>query len=137
VSPLWEDPVRTYVEECLAGVDGMRQRSFNMRWLASMVAEVHRILLLGGVFLYPIDRTLRESGGKLRLLYEANPMSLLIEQARGMASTGRARLLEIAPEGPHQWVPVILGSACEVDRIIELHRIFDGASQSRSARAPA
>ena len=67
MSPLWEDPVRTYVEECLAGVDGMRQRSFNMRWLASMVAEVHRILLLGGVFLYSIDRTLRESGGKLRL----------------------------------------------------------------------
>ncbi|MFT6533928.1 MAG: fructose-1,6-bisphosphatase I [Limimaricola cinnabarinus] len=125
--PLWEEPVRAYVEECLAGADGVRQRSFNMRWVASMVAEVHRILLRGGVFLYPMDRTLRESGGKLRLLYEANPMGFLIEQAGGMASTGRTRILEIAPEGPHQRVPVILGSACEVGRIVELHRKLEDA----------
>ena len=92
-----------------------------MRWVASMVAEVHRILMRGGVFLYPMDTTLREAGGKLRLLYEANPMSFIIEQAHGLATTGKERILEINPESPHQRVPVILGSSAEVQRIIDLH----------------
>ena len=92
-----------------------------MRWVASMVAEVHRILMRGGVFLYPMDTTLREAGGKLRLHYEANPMSFIIEQAHGLATTGKVRILEINPEGPHQRVPVILGSSAEVQRIIDLH----------------
>jgi fructose-1,6-bisphosphatase I len=118
---LWEPPVQRYVSECVAGKDGPRGRDFNMRWVASMVAEVHRILMRGGVFLYPMDTTLRETGGKLRLLYEANPMSFIIEQAHGLATTGRERILEINPESPHQRVPVILGSSAEVQRIIDLH----------------
>jgi fructose-1,6-bisphosphatase I len=122
---LWEPPVRRYVEECVAGRNGPRGRDFNMRWVASMVAEVHRILMRGGVFLYPIDTDLRNTGGKLRLLYEANPMSLIIEQAKGLASTGRTRILEIVPESPHQRVPVILGSSSEVQRIIDLHAEHD------------
>jgi fructose-1,6-bisphosphatase I len=118
---LWEPPVQRYVSECVAGKDGPRGRDFNMRWVASMVAEVHRILMRGGVFLYPMDATLREAGGKLRLLYEANPMSFIIEQANGLATTGMERILEINPESPHQRVPVILGSRAEVQRIIDLH----------------
>ena len=118
---LWEPPVQRYVSECVAGKDGPRGRDFNMRWVASMVAEVHRILMRGGVFLYPMDTTLREAGGKLRLLYEANPMSFIIEQAHGLATTGKERILEINPESPHQRVPVILGSSAEVQRIIDLH----------------
>ena len=118
---LWEPPVQRYVSECVAGKDGPRGRDFNMRWVASMVAEVHRILMRGGVFLYPMDTTLREAGGKLRLLYEANPMSFIIEQAHGLATTGKERILEIIPESPHQRVPVILGSRAEVQRIIDLH----------------
>ena len=117
----WEPPVQRYVSECVAGKDGPRGRDFNMRWVASMVAEVHRILMRGGVFLYPMDTTLREAGGKLRLLYEANPMGFIIEQAHGLATTGRERILEIIPESPHQRVPVILGSRAEVQRIIDLH----------------
>jgi fructose-1,6-bisphosphatase I len=118
---LWEPPVQRYVSECVAGKDGPRGRDFNMRWVASMVAEVHRILMRGGVFLYPMDATLREAGGKLRLLYEANPMSFIIEQANGLATTGMERILEINPQSPHQRVPVILGSSAEVQRIIDLH----------------
>lgn len=117
----WEPPVQRYVSECVAGKDGPRGRDFNMRWVASMVAEVHRILMRGGVFLYPMDTTLREAGGKLRLLYEANPMSFIIEQAHGLATTGKGRILEINPVSPHQRVPVILGSSAEVQRIIDLH----------------
>ena len=90
-----------------------------------MVAEVHRILLRGGVFLYPVDQKNRGAGGKLRLFYEANPMAFLIEQAGGAASTGRQRILEIKPRSPHQRVPVILGSRNEVERIERMHREFD------------
>jgi fructose-1,6-bisphosphatase I len=118
---LWDPPVQRYVSECVAGKDGPRGRDFNMRWVASMVAEVHRILMRGGVFLYPMDTTLREAGGKLRLLYEANPMSFIIEQAQGLATTGKERILEINPVSPHQRVPVILRSSAEVQRIIDLH----------------
>ncbi len=118
----WEAPVQRYVAECLQGVEGPRGRDFNMRWVASMVAEVHRILIRGGVFMYPMDEKLRSKGGKLRLMYEANPMSILVEQAGGASSTGRERILEIQPTGLHQRVPVILGSRNEVERIVGYHR---------------
>lgn len=121
----WEPPVQKYVADCVAGEHGPRGRYFNMRWIASMVAEVHRILLRGGVFLYPIDEENCASGGKLRLLYEANPMAFLVEQAGGAGSTGRARILEVAPVSPHQRVPVILGSTNEVDLIDRLHVEYD------------
>jgi len=119
----WEAPVQRYVDEALAGKTGVRGEDFNMRWIASMVAEVHRILIRGGVFLYPMDEKMRanEATGKLRLLYEANPMSMIIEQAGGISSTGRGRIMELQPERLHQRVPVILGSKNEVERIIGYH----------------
>jgi len=119
----WEAPVQRYVDEALAGKTGVRGEDFNMRWIASMVAEVHRILIRGGVFLYPMDEKMRanEATGKLRLLYEANPMSMIIEQAGGVSSTGHERIMELQPERLHQRVPVILGSKNEVERIIGYH----------------
>ncbi len=117
----WEPPVHRYVTECQAGKTGDRGRDFNMRWIASMVAEVHRILMRGGVFMYPKDTKDRSRPGRLRLLYEANPISLLVEQAGGGASTGRERVLDLTPEGLHQRVPVILGSRNEVERIARYH----------------
>jgi fructose-1,6-bisphosphatase len=117
----WEPPVHRYVTECQAGKTGDRGRDFNMRWIASMVAEVHRILMRGGVFMYPKDTKDRSKPGRLRLLYEANPISLLVEQAGGGASTGRERVLDLTPEGLHQRVPVILGSRNEVERIARYH----------------
>ena len=121
----WEPPVKRYVDECLAGKEGVRGKDFNMRWVASMVAEVHRILCRGGVFLYPADAENRKKGGKLRLMYEANPMAFIVEQAGGLATTGRGRIMEIAPQGLHQRVPVVLGSKNEVERIDAYHREFD------------
>ncbi len=119
----WEAPVQRYVEECLAGVDGeARDKNFNMRWVASMVAEVHRILTRGGIFLYPKDSKDPAMAGKLRLMYEANPMSMIIEQAGGVSSTGRERIMEIQPTGLHQRVPVILGSKNEVERVLSYHK---------------
>jgi fructose-1,6-bisphosphatase I len=118
----WEAPLQRYVAECLQGEEGPRGRDFNMRWVASMVAEVHRILIRGGVFMYPMDSKLRSKGGKLRLMYEANPMSFIVEQAGGMSTTGRERILELQPSGLHQRVPVILGSRNEVERIADYHR---------------
>jgi len=118
----WEAPVQRYVDEALKGEEGPRGKDFNMRWVASMVAEVHRILVRGGLFMYPTDTRLKEKGGKLRLLYEANPMSFIIEQAGGRASTGRERILEIQPSGLHQRVPVILGSRNEVDVVVGYHK---------------
>jgi fructose-1,6-bisphosphatase I len=122
-SRFWEAPIKRYVDECLAGKDGPRGKDFNMRWIASMVAEVHRILTRGGVFLYPVDEKLKAKGqgGKLRLMYEANPMGLIIEQAGGACTTGRERILSLQPEGVHQRVPVILGSKNEVERITGYH----------------
>ncbi len=117
----WEPPVQRYVAECEAGRAGARGRDFNMRWFACLVAEVHRILVRGGVFLYPRDHRLPERPGRLRLLYEANPIALLVEQAGGAASTGRERLLELQPTALHQRVPVILGSRREVERIERYH----------------
>ena len=118
----WEPPVHRYVTECQAGKTGDRGRDFNMRWIASMVAEVHRILMRGGVFMYPRDTKDLSKPGRLRLLYEACPISLLVEQAGGRASTGRQRLLDLAPNTLHERVPLILGSRCEVDRIERYHR---------------
>ncbi|MCA8906297.1 MAG: class 1 fructose-bisphosphatase [Rhodospirillaceae bacterium] len=116
-----EPPVRRYVDECIAGKDGPRGRNFNMRWTGSMVADIHRILLRGGIFIYALDSANKRTGGKLRLMYEANPMAMIMEQAGGMASTGRGRIMELVPENLHQRVPVIAGSAAEVDRVIEYH----------------
>ena len=118
----WEKPVQRYVDECIAGKTGPRGINFNMRWIASMVAEVHRILIRGGVFMYPKDDKDPTRAGKLRLLYEANPMSFIVEQAGGVASTGYERIMDIKPSGLHQRVPVILGSKNEVDRIIGYHK---------------
>ncbi len=128
---LWEPPVRRYVDECLAGKDGPRGRKFNMRWVASMVADVHRVLCRGGVFMYPLDAELARKGGKLRLMYEANPMAFLIEQAGGAASTGRERILDLMPTSLHQRVPVILGSRNEVARLVQYH----AEEASQDARA--
>jgi len=118
----WEKPVQRYVEECIAGKTGSRGINFNMRWVASMVAEVHRILTRGGVFLYPKDTKDPTKAGKLRLLYEANPMSFVVEQAGGMASSGYERIMDIKPSHLHQRVPVILGSKNEVARIVRYHK---------------
>jgi len=117
----WEPPVHRYVTECQAGKTGDRGRDFNMRWIASLVAEVHRILMRGGVFMYPKDTRDPSKPGRLRLLYEANPMSFLVEQAGGRATTGRERVLGVMPSSLHQRVPVILGSRHEVDRIDRYH----------------
>jgi fructose-1,6-bisphosphatase I / sedoheptulose-1,7-bisphosphatase len=117
----WEPPVHRYVTECQAGKSGIRGRDFNMRWIASLVAEVHRILMRGGVFMYPKDTKDRSKPGRLRLLYEANPISLLIEQAGGRATTGYQRVMEVQPEALHQRVPLIMGSCNEVERIERYH----------------
>lgn len=113
----WEPAIARYIDECQAGEDGPRGRRFNMRWVASMVAEVHRILTRGGVFLYPRDAENADKGGRLRLLYEGNPMGFIVEQAGGMASTGEGRIMDVDPTDLHQRVPVILGSSEEVARI--------------------
>lgn len=117
----WAAPVKRYIDECLAGQEGPRGKDFNMRWVASMVADVHRILSRGGIFLYPWDQ--REPGkpGKLRLLYEANPMAFLVEQAGGAATNGRARILDVVPTKLHERVSVILGSKNEVARVTDYH----------------
>ncbi len=120
-SRYWYPPVRRYVDECVAGKTGSRGKNFNMRWTASMVAEVHRILVRGGVFLYPSDQENEHLGGKLRLLYEASPMALIVECAGGAASTGRDRILDLVPQSHHQRVPVILGSKSEVERLVNYH----------------
>lgn len=117
----WEAPVQRYVDEAQAGESGPRGKDFNMRWVGSMVADVHRILCRGGVFMYPFDTKDPKKPGKLRLMYEANPMSFLVEQAGGAANTGRERILDIRPTGLHQRVPVILGSKHEVERIVAYH----------------
>jgi len=117
----WEIPVHRYVTECQDGKSGERGRDFNMRWIASMVAEVHRILVRGGVFMYPRDTRDTEKPGRLRLMYEASPIGFLVEQAGGAASTGRQRIMELLPHQLHQRVPVILGSKNEVERIVRYH----------------
>jgi fructose-1,6-bisphosphatase I/sedoheptulose-1,7-bisphosphatase len=118
----WEPPVKRYIEECLAGKAGPRGKDFNMRWIASLVAEVHRILMRGGVFLYPRDRKDPTKPGRLRLLYEANPVSFIVEQAGGRSISGCDRILEIAPSELHQRIGLIFGAQEEVDRIAAYHR---------------
>jgi fructose-1,6-bisphosphatase I len=120
----WEAPVKRYIDECVAGTTGARDKDFNMRWVASMVAEVHRILTRGGIFMYPIDEKIKKAGneGKLRLMYEANPMAFVVEQAGGLCDTGRGRIMEIQPTKLHQRVPVILGSKNEVQRVMDYHK---------------
>jgi fructose-1,6-bisphosphatase I/sedoheptulose-1,7-bisphosphatase len=117
----WEPAVQRYVKECLAGRAGPRCKDFNMRWIASLVAETHRILTRGGVFLYPRDSRDPSKPGRLRLLYETNPMAFLIEQAGGAASTGRQRMLDVIPQDVHERVPCIFGAVEEVDRIENYH----------------
>ena len=117
----WAPPVKRYVDECLQGQDGVRGKNFNMRWIASMVADVHRILMRGGIFMYPWDQREPNKPGKLRLMYEANPMSWLIEQAGGASTNGQQRILDIQPTQLHQRVSVILGSKNEVERATSYH----------------
>jgi fructose-1,6-bisphosphatase I len=117
----WDEPVKRYIDECLAGKDGVRGKDFNMRWIASMVADVHRIMTRGGVFMYPWDKREPEKPGKLRLMYEANPMAWLIEQAGGAATNGRERILDLQPGKLHERVSVVLGSKNEVDRVTQYH----------------
>jgi fructose-1,6-bisphosphatase I len=117
----WDEPVKRYIDECLSGQTGPRGKDFNMRWVASMVADVHRILTRGGVFMYPWDKREPDKPGKLRLLYEANPMSWLIEQAGGASTNGQQRILDIQPQQLHQRVSVFLGSKNEVDRVSSFH----------------
>ncbi len=121
----WEAPMQDYVRDLLAGREGPRGKDFNMRWIASMVADVHRILSRGGIFIYPWDRKDPSKPGRLRLMYEANPMSLLIEQAGGAATNGRQRLLDVIPTELHQRVPVFLGSKDEVDTATRYHLDHD------------
>ncbi|MDB5744824.1 MAG: D-fructose 1,6-bisphosphatase [Polaromonas sp.] len=117
----WDTPVKRYIDECLQGKEGPRGKDFNMRWVASMVADVHRILTRGGVFLYPWDKREPEKAGKLRLMYEANPMSWLIEQAGGASTNGKQRILDIEPTKLHERVSVVLGSKNEVERVTAYH----------------
>ncbi|MDE2259130.1 MAG: class 1 fructose-bisphosphatase [Betaproteobacteria bacterium] len=126
----WEPPITRYVNECKAGKTGPRERDFNMRWIASMVAEVHRILMRGGIFMYPRDTKDVTKPGRLRLMYEANPMGFIVEQAGGRASTGRERIMEIVPSEIHQRVPVILGSRNEVDRLVRYHHECDAGTDT-------
>ena len=126
----WDAPMKRYIDELLAGKTGPRDKDFNMRWIASMVADVHRIMMRGGVFMYPWDAREPNKPGKLRLMYEANPMSMLIEQAGGMATDGRRRILDIVPGSLHERVAVALGSKNEVARVTQYHLEADEADES-------
>ncbi len=128
----WDDPIRTYVEDCRRGKDGPRGRDFNMRWTGSPVADIYRILSRGGIYLYPGDKRREFRNGRLRLIYEANPIAWVVEQAGGAASTGRERVLEMKPTSLHQRVPLIAGSRIEVEHAARLH---DGL-QIRGERSP-
>ncbi|WP_436917254.1 class 1 fructose-bisphosphatase [Acinetobacter schindleri] len=117
----WEEPVKRYIDELLAGKTGSREKDFNMRWVACMVGDIHRILCRSGIFMYPYDLKDPKKAGRLRLMYEANPMSMLMEQAGGASTTGRVRILDIQPTDLHQRVPVIIGSKNEVDLVTSYH----------------
>lgn len=123
----WEAPMQAYIDDLLIGKEGPRGKNFNMRWIASMVADVHRILTRGGVFIYPWDKKDPNKPGKLRLMYEANPMSFLVEQAGGASTNGRSRILDISPTELHQRVPVFLGSKKEVEAVTDYHLKADQA----------
>ncbi|MFH7803847.1 class 1 fructose-bisphosphatase [Acinetobacter haemolyticus] len=117
----WEAPVKRYIDELLAGKTGPREKDFNMRWVACMVGDIHRILCRSGIFMYPYDTKDPKKAGRLRLMYEANPMSMLMEQAGGASTTGRVRILDIQPTELHQRVPVVIGSKNEVDLVTGYH----------------
>ncbi|HWL29388.1 MAG TPA: class 1 fructose-bisphosphatase, partial [Burkholderiaceae bacterium] len=117
----WEPPVKRYIEDCLAGQEGPLGKNYNMRWIASMVADVHRILTRGGIFMYPRDQRPSGKSGKLRLMYEANPMSFIVEQAGGAATDGHQRILDVHPTALHQRIGVVLGSKEEVERVQRYH----------------
>ncbi len=121
----WEPPVQKYITECVKGSAGLRGKDFNMRWIASLVAEVYRVLTRGGIFMYPYDSKDPSKEGRLRLLYEANPIGFIVEQAGGACSTGRERILDIKPKDIHQRVPVILGAKNEVKHLVSYHKKFD------------
>jgi fructose-1,6-bisphosphatase I len=114
----WEEPIQSYINELLLGTEGPRGKDYNMRWVAAMVGDIHRVLTRGGIFMYPFDKRNPKMPGKLRLLYEANPMAFLMEQAGGVASTGHGRIMDVMPEEIHQRVPVLLGSKEEVERCV-------------------
>jgi len=120
-SRFWQAPVKRYVDECLAGKTGPRGKDFNMRWIASMVAEAHRILMRGGIFMYPRDTKDASKSGRLRLLYEANPVGMIVEQAGGRASTGEVPMLGVQPSSLHQRIGLVFGSKNEVERIERYH----------------
>jgi fructose-1,6-bisphosphatase I len=119
----WAKPMQSYIDDLLVGSSGSRKKNFNMRWLAAMVGDVHRVLCRGGIFTYPWDRRDPEKAGKLRLMYEANPMAFLVEQAGGLAWTDKQRIMDITPSSIHQRVPVILGSAAEVKCCLKYHGV--------------
>ena len=125
--------MQDYVRDLLAGETGPRGKNFNMRWIASMVADVHRILTRGGIFIYPWDKKDPSKAGKLRLMYEANPMSLLVEQAGGASTNGRTRIMDMAPTQLHQRVPVFLGSREEVEAATQYHLAHDAKAKSAVA----
>jgi fructose-1,6-bisphosphatase len=129
----WEPPVQHYVEECIKGSTGNRGEDFSMRWVDSLVAEVQRILLRGGLFVDPRNTKDTSIRGRLHLLYEASPMAMIVEQAGGRASTGRGRILEVVPASLHERVPVILGSRREVERLVEYHQTHDRGEELRFA----
>ena len=134
----WHGPVRAYIDECLGGIQGGGEADFNMRWIGSLVAELFRILVRGGVFLYPADARPSYREGRLRLLYEAHPMALVMEWAGGAASTGRRRILELGAKTPHQRVPLIMGSVRGVRRVVAFHErvepIFENSDAPLFAR---
>ena len=121
----WEAPVQQYIAECVQGTEGPRGKDFNMRWIASLVAEVYRVLTRGGIFMYPYDLRDPSKEGRLRIMYEANPIGFIVEQAGGLCSTGRKRILDIEPKELHQRVPVILGAKNEVEQVVSYHQVFD------------
>ena len=127
----WEAPIERYVGECKAGAAGVRGRDFNMRWVASMVADVHRILLRGGIYLYPRDSKKPIKAGRLRLMYEASPTSFLVEQAGGESSTGNMRVMDIVPDSVHQRVPLIIGTAQEVSLVKRYTQTFDSGDAQK------
>ncbi|MCK9381215.1 MAG: class 1 fructose-bisphosphatase [Sulfuritalea sp.] len=132
----WEPPVKRYVTECLAGKTGSRGKDFNMRWVASLVAETFRILTRGGIFMYPKDSKDPSKPGRLRLMYEANPISFLIEQAGGLSTTGRERVMEITPAELHQRVPLIFGSKHEVERVSAYHAEYASGKEPDTFNSP-
>ncbi|MFN6980164.1 MAG: fructose-bisphosphatase class I, partial [Gemmobacter sp.] len=118
---VWSRPIRAYVDDLVAGEDGPRGRNFNMRWVASLVAETHRILMRGGIFLYPADSRRGYEHGRLRMVYECAPIAMLVEQAGGSATDGRTRILDLVPEGLHARSPFVFGSAEKVARVAAYH----------------